>query len=1255
MAVTEKESSSSPSSSAAQSRHPSASTAGAAVHFLAKSLVRSGVILQVVRGCFRSPDSSDIVFGKETSIELVIMGDDGIVQSVCEQPVFGMIKDLAVLPWKSKLRQHIEMSRKDLLVVLSDSAKLSFLSFSKEMHRFFAVTHVQLSDVGRMLAVDSSGSFVAVGSYEKQVTLFSMSRSYSDDVVDKRITYPPEVEDAVTRRTQKTCVSGTIWSMCYISDKLSQSSKEHSPILAIVLTRKGSFLNTLLLLRWLVKENSFHVLSQYLEAGPLAFTVVEVPQSFGLALLFRVGDALVMDLNDALRPVCVYRTSLNTPIPIVVEPDGDVEGFIAASALLELQDPRMDTHKDDPMNVDSYLIDYKYIPKYVCSWSWEPGTGNNRRMIFSMDTGEMFMYEISLRSDGLEVYLSDSVHQGLPCKSLLWVEGGFLAAIVEMGDGLVLKLNGGKLEYISTIQNSAPILDMSLVDYHNEKHNQIFACCGVAPEGSLRIIRSGLSVERLVRTASVYQGVTDTWTIRMKLIDPHHSFLVLSFVEQTRVLSVGLSFSDVTDSVGFQSDVCTLACGLLDDGMLVQIHQNAVRLCLPTVVAHSEGVPLPSPVCASWSPNEIGISLGSVTRDLIVLATSNPCFLILLGVKSLSLYHYEVYEMQHVRLQNEASCIYLTQNPVVKKKSTSYFPSDSSYINALPNSGYTFVIGTHKPSVEILSYLPGHGIRVHAVGIISLTSTIGTAVAGCIPQDVRLVLVDRLYVLSGLRNGMLLRFEWPTPSANSSSEFSSHRSSSSPSSVVDAWKFQASSSTGVASWTSSSKKPKDNDPIFLQLIAIRRIGVAPVSLVPLMDCVDTDIIALSERPWLVQTARHSLSYISLSFQPSTHVTTVCSAECPKGLLFVSDNSLHLVEMLQYKSVNVQKFNLEGTPRKVLYHSDSRLLLVMRTDLSNDLSDICCIDPLSGSLLSSFKFELGEIGKCMDLVRVGSELVLVVGTSLSPGPAMMPCGEAEDAKGRLIVLCLERSQNSECGSVSVRSKASSSSRQASPYYEATGYAADQISNASHCSSPDDTSCDGLKLEDGAAWHLRLAFQKIWSGMVLSVCSYLNHYFLASAGNSFYVCGFANDNPQRVRRFASARTRHIVLSLTTNVTRIAVGDGRDGILLYSYHEEAKKLELLYGDPGPGQRLVADCLLMDSDAAVVSDRQGSIAILTCPSEFEDNMQPEGNLTLSCSFYMGEIAMSIRKVNLLEFDLIVSYFCPLCTLNVHFNCFDF
>lgn len=1243
MAVSEEESSPSSSSS---SIYKSRSTSGP--HYLAKSVLRGTVVLHVLPGHFRSPSSNDVLLAKETSIELVIIDDDGVVQSVCEQPLFGIIKDIAVLRWNGNFHQQIlQMQGRDALVVISDSGKLSILTFCSEMHRFSPLSQIQLSSpgnsrhqIGRMLTIDSNGCFIALGAYEFQVALFKISMSAGNDIIEKRIYYPSETEGDTSASRLVSNISGTIWSMCFISRDLRQSCKEHNPVIAILLNRRDSLVNELLLLEWDIEEDNVHVLSQYSEAGPLAHNITEVPDTYGFAFLFRVGDILLMDLRDAHNPCCVCRTSLFS-VSITVEELNDAEESckvnsveeecifdVAASALLELGDIHKDKD-DDPMNIDSECGSVNKTSCHVCSWSWEPGNVKNPRMVFSVDSGELYMVEIYSDSSGLKVNLSDSLYKGLPSKALLWIEGGLLAAFVEMGDGMVLKLEEGRLLYRNPIQNIAPILDMSVVDYIDEKHDQMFACCGMAPEGSLRIIQNGISVEKLLKTPPIYHGVTGTWTVKMKVTDSYHSLLILSFVEETRVLSVGVSFTDVTDSVGFRPDVCTLACGLFGDGLLVQIHQNAVTLCLPTTVAHPDGIPLSSPVCTSWVPDKMSISLGAVGQNVIIVATSNPCLLYILSIRFLSAYRYEIYQLYHVQLQNELSCISIPEKHSVLKPLTphSSCPDSMFSVPVDIDIGNTFVIGTHKPSVEVVSFIQDKGLKVVAVGTISLTNTMGTTISGCIPQDIRLVIVDRLYVLSGLRNGMLLRFEWPSTYMMSSFEstiLSPYSSSSVPPSIEP--------SNRNSSGAVSSDKMKENSPVCLQLIAVRRIGITPAFLIPLTDSLDADIITLSDRPWLLQTARHSLMYTSISFQPSTHATPVCSAECPNGVLFVAENSLHLVEMVQSKRLNVQKFPLGGTPRKVLYHNESRLLLVMRIDLSNESysSDICYVDPLSGSILSSFKLDPGETGKCMELVKVGHEHVLVIGTSLSAGPAMMPSGEAESSsQGRLIVLSLEHRQNSDSGSMTHGSKASSSSQRTSPFRDVTGYAAEQLSSSSMCSSPDENNFDGIKLEETEAWSMKLCYSTKLSGMVLAVCPYLDRFFLASAGCVFYVCGFPNDNYQRVRRLAVARTRFMIRTLTAHFTRIAVGDCRDGILFFSYHEDARKLEQLYCDPV--QRLVADCMLMDADTAVVSDRKGSVAILSRPSHLEDNASPESNLALNCSYYMGEIAMSIRKGSLL------------------------
>ncbi|RZS09485.1 hypothetical protein BHM03_00040566 [Ensete ventricosum] len=758
---------------------------------------------------------------------------------------------------------------------------------------------------------------------------------------------------------------------------------------------------------------------------------------------------------------------------------------VAACALLELRDSGPDTFKvDDPMSIDSGGGKGSSSSKLVCSWTWRPGNSTDPKLIFCLDTGELYMVEINSRTEGIHINLSECLYRGSPCKALLWVKCGLIAGLVEMGDGFVLKLEHAKLFYKSSIQNIAPILDVSIADYHDEKQDQMFACCGMNPEGSLRIIRSGISVERLLKTAPIYQGVTGTWTLRMKQSDPYHSFLVLSFVEETRILSVGLSFNDVTDAVGFQSDVCTVACGLFADGGLVQIHRSGIRLCLPTTSAHPGGVPLSLPICASWSPGSRTISVGAVGQNLVIVATSNPCFLSIIGVRSLSTYNFEVYEIRHVRLQYEVSCISIP----LKNANNKHIASEARLANKDHEVGHfdnfdinmAFVIGTHKPSVEVLSFANEEAFRVLATGTIAVSNALGSPISGCIPEDVRLVSVDHPYVLAGLRNGMLLRFEWPA--IPEFVQLDPNRQSCLPRSCFSDYESSSSIVANLNSYNSVTEQAKNCIPTFLQLIAIRRIGITPAVLVPLKDSLDADIIVLSDRPWVLHAARHSLAYTSISFQPATHVTPVCSVDCPKGVLFVAENSLHLRTVL-----------LSGL-------LDWLILLLI---LPGERSDHLCI--------------------FLDSAQSYSE-------------------------GSPLIYCSNMDISSQAGS---------------PFGEIVGYAAEQLSSSSHCSSQGDPCSDGIHLDEIGAGQLRLVSQATSSGAVLAVCPYLDQYVLASAGNT---------NPQRLRKFAVGRTRFTITCLRTHLTRIAVGDCRD-----------------------------DCALMDCDTAVVSDRRGNISVLSCPSSLE------------------------------------------------------
>ncbi|XBJ01119.1 hypothetical protein VPH35_020843 [Triticum aestivum] len=1202
------------SSSSGPSTSASAFSAGvsggaSATHYLAKRVLHGSAVQHVARGHFRSEHLWEIVLCKGTSLELVVVGEDGVLQSICEQSTFGIVKDVGVLDWRFK---HFgiwpEIEGKEILVLLSDSGKLSLLYFCCQMHRFIPIGNIELSkpgnmrdQLGRILAIDHDSAWVAISAYEDAFAVVRVGRTQHVYGPNKEIVEKAKIVHAVYKTSD---IRGTVWSMCFMRTRCSMD--EYYPVVAMIINRKGSDANDLSMYALAANDGGIQYLSGYSEPGPLALEIAEIPQLDGFGLLFRAGDILIVDLRDPKDICCTIRISMTGSLvgeQISVEDSCrglDVDDDVAACALLELRDSGNNIMMDDSyMAIDGADNPGSMKSRVICSWSWEPDAMRGQpRLIFCLDDGEFHILEFNWDTEGLKV-LPERVHRGLPCKPLLWMDRGMIAGFVEMGDGMILHLEHGRLVHRSTVQNVGPILDLAIADYHGEKQDQLFSCCGMCPEGSLRVIRNGVNVEKLLRTEPIYQGVTGLWTLRMKKTDTYHSFLVLAFVEETRILSVGLSFNDISDAVGFQTEVCTLACGLIADGLLVQIHSKGVKLCLPTSYAHPEGATLTSPVCVDWYP-DVTISVGAVGHDVVAVATSNPCCLYILRVRPLSSLQYELYETQHVQLQYEVSCISIPEEDLRLRTSSSAFGGDfrkrkGNNSAAEVDVRMFAVIGTHKPSVEVISLEPDEAFRLLSIGSISVNNALGAPVSGCIPENVRFVASERFYILAGLRNGMLLRFE----SGTSKDQYL------------------------PGSFYKESFAPSLN--ALLQLVAIRHIGITPVGLVPLHDSANSDIIVLSDRSWLLYASRHSLAYSSISFLPASHVTPVSSVDCPSGLLFVAENCLHLVEMVHGKRLNAQKFSVGGTPRKVLYHSDSRTLLVMRTGLTGAScsSDIVQIDPNNGILLSRFKCELGETAKCIQIAKIGSEQVLIVGTSKSTDRPMMPNGEAESIKGRLIVLSLDTlGSPHECSSFIPTSNLSSSSHTGS-FPEIVGYANEDFSSNSMCSSPDDICYNQIQFEQ-IAGHLRSLTHVTFTGAVLAVYPYLDRYVLAAAGNTLSVFGFVNENPHRMKKYAVSRTRFTITCLKTYASQIAAGDCRDGVLFYSYHENLRKLELVYADPA--QRLVGDVVLLDCETAVVSDRRGSISVLSCPG-LEVSESPEKNLAVQCSFFMGEIAMSIQK----------------------------
>lgn len=173
------------------------------------------------------------------------------------------------------------------------------------------------------------------------------------------------------------------------------------------------------------------------------------------------------------------------------------------------------------------------------------------------------------------------------------------------------------VEILETFPNLGPIVDMAVVDLDRHGQGQVVTCSGVAKDGSLRVVRNGVGIQE--RAAAELPGIKGCWSLKNGDDAPHDTFLVVTFMRETRVLAV----DDASDEIGecefegFVATEQTLWTGNVLGGMACQVTSSGVRL-----VDAATGA-----LKASWSPkNEHGepetIGVASGNANVVVVATS---------------------------------------------------------------------------------------------------------------------------------------------------------------------------------------------------------------------------------------------------------------------------------------------------------------------------------------------------------------------------------------------------------------------------------------------------------------------------------------------------------------------------------------------------------------------------------------------------------------------------------------------------------
>ncbi|KAK0505095.1 CPSF A subunit region-domain-containing protein [Armillaria luteobubalina] len=161
------------------------------------------------------------------------------------------------------------------------------------------------------------------------------------------------------------------------------------------------------------------------------------------------------------------------------------------------------------------------------------------------------------------------------------------------------------------LESLDPILDSKVLSrLPNSDTPQIFAACGRGPRSTLRTLRHGLEVEESV--SSDLPGIPNAvWTTKRTEDDPYDSYIILSFVNGTLVLSIGETIEEVQDT-GFLSSAPTLAVQQIGSDGLLQVHPGGIRHVLADTRVNEWKVPSgKSIVCATTNKRQVVVALSS--------------------------------------------------------------------------------------------------------------------------------------------------------------------------------------------------------------------------------------------------------------------------------------------------------------------------------------------------------------------------------------------------------------------------------------------------------------------------------------------------------------------------------------------------------------------------------------------------------------------------------------------------------------------
>jgi len=554
-----------------------------------------------VYGNFSAPRQQEIAAVRGAGQVLQLLRPDdatGKVQVIASTTVFGVIRCMASF--------RLVGGTRDYLVIGSDSGRISILQFNTQQSAWvkvheetFGKSGVRRLVPGEYVAVDPRGRAVLIAAIEKQKLVYVLNR---DQAANLTISSPLEAHKSNMLTLSVVGLDVGFENPCFAAIEVDYHEEgDPEERRAAEEAAQGTALQPQ------------PVVAKYLTFYELDLGLNHVTRAFNTPIDSRSNLLLTVpggEHGPGGVLVCaedsVYYKSMDHALPILRAAIPRRFGFdttekgmlITASAthvqkglfFFLLQSEYGDLYKVT-LNYEEDVVD-EILVKYFDTIP--PSTSlvvlKTGFLLSASESANHYLWQFQGigDEDDPQPFTSSKLSRQQPHPSSS--SAAAAAAGQEEEEAVIFKPRlPTNLALIDEMENSAPILDMRVADLAREYTPQLYTLVGRGPRSALRVLRHGLAVSEMA-VSELPGHPTAVWAIKTSQANHFMSYIVVSFVNATIVLSIGETVVEVKDS-GLLESTNTLHVALLADDSIVQIHPQGLRHIRPDKRVHEWKTP----------------------------------------------------------------------------------------------------------------------------------------------------------------------------------------------------------------------------------------------------------------------------------------------------------------------------------------------------------------------------------------------------------------------------------------------------------------------------------------------------------------------------------------------------------------------------------------------------------------------------------------------------------------------------------------